>query len=179
MTCWKTINLSKDYGFHRIALISLITMFFAFILFYLPLNLMFSKIHLHEDGLWLFSIALIFVFPFHKVLHAFPLWMTGKRVKLNFKRLFLFIPVLSTRCQYSLSKRMTMIVLLTPFITITSTMLIACFLFPAYIHYFTIIAAVNLGFCVTDFICLNQFMKAPKACIIEEIEEGYEILIEN
>ncbi|WP_078548952.1 DUF3267 domain-containing protein [Litchfieldia alkalitelluris] len=179
MTCWKTINLYKDYGFHRIAIVSFFTMLIAFILLYLPLNLVYSTIHLNEDGLLLFMMTLLLIFPIHKLLHSLPLLFIGKKVKFSIERLFLGFPILSARHECMLTKRMIIIVLLTPFLFITGLMLYACSLFPQNIHYFTIIAAVHLGLCVSDFICLKQVIKAPRSCIVEEIEDGYDILINN
>ena len=177
MTCWKTFNLSRDYGHHRVTLLSLITMLIAFILLYLPLNLIYSSIYLNEDGALMFLFFLIAIFPLHHFLHAVPLWISRKKVKMKFKRLFFFCPVLSIRCCQSIPKKLSMIVYATPFFIVTSVILSASFMYPEYIHYFSIIGAINLGLCVTDFICINQFIKAPKMCVIEEIDDGFDILL--
>ncbi|MFT4416722.1 DUF3267 domain-containing protein [Fredinandcohnia humi] len=179
MTCWKTINLSKDYGFHRITLISFISMFIAFILFYLPLNLMYSSIELKEDGSLYFLFALFFIYPVHELLHVLPFWMSGKRIMINVKWKYGIVPFVSTRSKRSLSRPFAILVLITPFLFITCLTLGMCVVFPGYIHYFTIAAAINFGLCVPDFIYLSQFVKAPKSCLVEEIEDGYDILIDN
>ncbi|MFS0862516.1 DUF3267 domain-containing protein [Fredinandcohnia sp. 179-A 10B2 NHS] len=178
MTCWKTINLSKDYGFHRITLISFISMFMAFILFYLPLNLMYSSIDLREEGSLFFVLALVLIYPLHELLHIIPFWLSGKRITIILKW-YGAVPVISTRSKYSLSKPFITGVLLTPCLVLTFLLLGACILFPGYIHYFTIAAAINFGLCVPDFIYLKQIIRAPKSCLIEEIEDGYDILINN
>ncbi|MDF0726907.1 DUF3267 domain-containing protein [Cytobacillus sp. S13-E01] len=179
MTCWRTINLSKDYGFDRIVLMSLLTMFFAFVLFYLPLNLFNSTTNLNEDGVLLFTLGLLFIFPIHKFLHALPLIILRKKVKIHLTQFFLIIPVFSIRPKQTLSKSVTITAITTPFFLITFLMLLASLIFPGYIHYFSILAAINIGLCVSDFICLTQFIHAPKTCLIEEIEDGYTILVEN
>ncbi|MEH7238389.1 DUF3267 domain-containing protein [Bacillus sp. JJ1562] len=179
MTCWKTINLSKDYGFHRIILISLISMFIAFILFYLPMNLLHSSTQLREDGAIYFLLALLLIYPLHATLHVLPFWITGKKLTLTFKWMYGIIPIVSTRSKHSLSKPFIIFVMGTPFLFITALMLCACVVFPGYIHYFSIIAAINFGLCVPDFIYLGQFIKAPRSCTVEEIEDGYDILIHN
>ncbi|WP_099362464.1 DUF3267 domain-containing protein [Fredinandcohnia onubensis] len=177
MTCWKTINLSKDYGFHRIVLVSLISMFIAFILFYLPMNLMYSSIKLNEDGSIYFLLALLLIYPLHAALHVLPYWVTGKKLKVTFKWMYGIIPIVSTRSKDALSKPFIIFVMSTPFLLITTLMLGACVAFPVYIHYFSIIAAINFGLCVPDFIYLGQFIKAPRSCTVEEVEDGYDILI--
>ncbi|RFB18410.1 DUF3267 domain-containing protein [Bacillus sp. HNG] len=179
MTCWKTINLSKDYGFHRIILISLISMFIAFILFYLPLNLMYSSVELREDGAIYFLLALLLIYPIHATLHVLPFWISGKKLTVTFKWMYGIIPIVTTRSKHSLSKPFIICVMGTPFLFITALMLGGCVVFPGFIHYFSIIAAINFGLCVPDFIYLGQFVKAPRSCTVEEIEDGYDILIHN
>ncbi len=176
MTCWKTINLYREYGFHRIAIVSLITMLLTFILLYLPLNLMYSNIHLNEDGFKFFTITLLLIYPIHKLLHSLPLLLLGKKVQITIERNHL-VPLLSVRPKCMLSKPLFIIVLLTPFIMVTSLMLYGCVIFPQYIHYFSIITAVHLGLCVSDFIYVKQMLLAPKSCIVEDIKDGYDILI--
>ncbi|MBD8067723.1 DUF3267 domain-containing protein [Bacillus sp. PS06] len=179
MTCWKTINLSREYGFHRIVIVSLLATLMTFILLYLPLNLLYSNTSLNEDGLLLFILSLFIIFPIHKLLHSVPLLLFRKKVKFSIERSVFSLPLLSVRPNCSLSKPLMITVLLTPFVCVTGLMLYSCALFPEYIHYFSIITAVHLGVCVTDFILLKQFIKAPRSCIVEEIENGYDILINN
>lgn len=179
MTCWKTINLTKDYGFLRIIMISIMSMLIAFILFYLPMNLMYSSIEPKEDGTIYFLIALLLVYPLHEILHVLPFWITRKKITVTFKWMNGIIPTIITRSKNPLSKPFIILVKCTPFLLLSTLMIGACVLFPAFIHYFSIIAAVNFGLCVPDIICLGQFIKAPRSCTIEEIEDGYDILIHN
>ncbi|MCH1626801.1 DUF3267 domain-containing protein [Fredinandcohnia quinoae] len=179
MTCWKTINLHKDYGFHRITMISFISMLLAFILFYLPMNLIYSSVEPNGDGILHFLVAIVLIYPIHEILHAIPLWLAKKQVKLNIRRMYFFIPIVSARSKHSLSKSLVIIVLVTPFLFITCVTLLGCVLFQSYIHYFTIIAAINFGLSITDFFYLKQFINAPKSCLVEDIEGGYDILVKN
>jgi hypothetical protein len=179
MTCWRTINLSRDYGFHRIVLMSIITMFFTFVLFYIPLNLMHPKAHLNEDGILFFALGLLLVFPIHKLLHGLPLFILRKKFRLTITSYILFMPVLTIRLKETLTKSTIIAALSSPFFLITALMLLGSFMFPGYIHYFSIIAAINLGLCVPDLICLRHFLQAPKTSQIEEVEDGYSILIDN
>lgn len=179
MTCWKTINLHKDYGFHRITMISFISMLLAFIMFYLPMNLIYSSVKPNGDGVFHFILAVALIYPIHELLHAIPLWLTKKQVKINIRRKYSFVPIVSARSKHSLSKSLVILVLVTPFLFITGAMLIGCILFQSYIHYFTIIAAINFGLSITDFFYLKQFIKAPRSCLVEDIEGGYDILVKN
>ncbi|WP_077617140.1 DUF3267 domain-containing protein [Bacillus sinesaloumensis] len=179
MTCWKTINLSKDYGFHRIIMISMISMLITFILFYLPMILMYSSIEPKEDGSLFFLFSLFLIYPVHALLHILPFWITGKKLKLTFKWVYGIIPIVSTRSKNALSKPFIILVMGTPFLFITGLMIGGCVLFPGYIHYFSIIAAINFGLCVPELIYIGQFIKAPKSCTVEEIEDGYDILIQK
>ncbi|QOR67416.1 DUF3267 domain-containing protein [Cytobacillus suaedae] len=179
MTCWRTINLAKDYGFHRIVLISIITMFFTFVLIYIPLNLMHPNAHLNEDGILFFLTGCLIVFPVHKLLHGLPLFILRKKFKLTASSNILFMPVLTIRLKQTLSKSIIITALIMPFLLITSLMLIGSFMFPGYIHYFSIIAALNLGLCVPDLICLRHVLQAPKTSQIEEVDDGYSILVNN
>ena len=154
-------------------------MFIAFIIFYLPMNLMYSSIRLSADGSTYFLLALLLIYPIHAMLHVLPFWITGKKLTVSIKRMYGIIPIVSKRSKHSLSKPFILIVMSTPFLFITAIMLGACLVFPGYIHYFSIIAAINFGLCVPDFIHLGQFIKAPKSCTVEEIEDGYDILIHN
>ncbi|MDX8364619.1 DUF3267 domain-containing protein [Cytobacillus sp. IB215665] len=178
MNCWKTINFSRDVGFHRIILISLLTMLSTFILFYLPLNLYYSSTKLHGDRFIYFIIALLMTIVFHKCLHAIPLILMRKKVKIELKWITI-IPIFTVRFCNMISKTMSILVFLTPFVMFTSICLLLAVMFPSYIHYFSIIAAANLGLCVPDFICLKQFISAPKRSVIEEIEDGYDILVKS
>lgn len=56
-------------------------------------------------------------------------------------------------------------------------MLILTVLYPAYIHYFTIILSLHIGLCVSDFITLKNVLNSPQNCYVEEHEDGIEILI--
>ncbi len=153
-------------------------MLIAFILFYLPMNLMFSSIDLKADGSIYFFMAVLFLYPLHAFLHVLPFWMTRKKLAFSFKWMY-GIPFISKRSKKSLSKPFMILVMVTPFLFLTTLMIVACMAFPGYIHYFSIVAAINFGLCVPDFIYLSQFIKAPRSCTVEEIEDGYDILIHN
>lgn len=178
MTCWKTINLSRDIGLNRIIFISMITMILAFILTYLPINLLYPKVHLKDGHFLLFIFLLISMVPFHKFLHTLPLLISGSRVSINIK-FYHLLPSIQLRACQGIKKHCMIFSLLTPFLSFTLFFLFGCLYFPTYMHYFSIAMAFHLGLCVPDFLFLKQLLLAPKTCFIEEFEDGYEILVQK
>jgi hypothetical protein len=178
MNCWKTINLSKDVGSHRMIFISMLTMIFVFILTYLPINLLLPKDHLNDEHFLLFVLLLISMIPIHKLLHAFPLILSGCRVSLKIKCYYM-LPILQIRTCHGINKRTMILSLLSPFLICTSVFLFCSPYFPAYVHYLCIALAFQIGLCVPDFIFIKHIISAPKTCFIEEYEDGYEVLVEK
>ncbi|WLR42839.1 DUF3267 domain-containing protein [Bacillus carboniphilus] len=177
MNCWKTINLSKDIGLYKIYFLSLIVMFFSFIAVYLPLNLIFQGIHLREDNFIYLVLFFIVLVPIHKLLHILPLWLRFQKVNIQVKWSNMFIPIFRTKACRAVTKRLLLISLMTPFIVISILFMACIILFPNYFHYFSIALAFHIGCCVPDFVCINQMIRAPRFCMIEEVEDGYDILV--
>ncbi|MBD1380712.1 DUF3267 domain-containing protein [Metabacillus arenae] len=178
MNCWKTINLSKDFGFQRLLLISLITMISAFISFYVPLNFIHSNVQLQEDHFLLFMCFIFITFIVHKLLHFIVLIACGQKVSLKMEML-LFYPQLRIRACHSISKNLMLLSLVTPFVILTPIFLWASVYFPQYYHYFAMLAAFHTGCCVPDFIYIRQLVFAPKYSLVEEDKDDFEILIQN
>lgn len=178
MNCWKTINLQKDVGQNRILFLSIITMIFVFILTYLPINLLLPNIHLKDEHFFLFVVLFISLMPIHKLCHALPLLFSGNRVSVKFKQYYL-IPVLEVKACNSIKKGNMILSLLFPFIFMTAILCLVSIYFTPYVHYICIAMAFHIGLCVPDFIFLKQLLFAPKMSLIEEYEDGYEVLIKK
>lgn len=178
MNCWKTINLTKDVGQHRILFLSMITMVFVFILSYLFINLLFPNVHLKDGHFLMFVLLLISINPIHKLLHALPILLSGCRVSLKLKQFF-WLPTFQIKACQSISRVNMIVSLLVPFVIITSIIIFGSIQYPAYMHYFCIAMALNIGLCVRDFIFLKHLLTAPKMSYIEEYEDGYEVLIQK
>lgn len=88
-----------------------------------------------------------------------------------------FLPILSLRVDQPISKYRYLVALVAPFFVLNSILLYGCFHFPHYSHYFTMLLAFHSGICAIDFIYAKQLMDSPKNALIEENEDGYEILI--
>ncbi|TXC89716.1 DUF3267 domain-containing protein [Metabacillus litoralis] len=178
MNCWKTINLSKDVGLHRISFISMLTMICVFILTYLPINLFFSKVHLKDGHFLMFVLLMVSMIPIHKILHALPLLLCGCRVEMKIKFYYMF-PSFQLKACNGIKKHNMLISLLTPFIVFTTVFLYGSILFPAYMHYFSIAMAFHIGLCVPDFIFIKHLLLAPRSCFVEEFDDGFEVLVQK
>ncbi|KEZ47382.1 DUF3267 domain-containing protein [Metabacillus indicus] len=179
MNCWKTINLSKDYGFHRLSILAAFIMMTTFIGIYLPLMVVFPYIHLKADHFLLLLLFAFCVVPCHKLLHALPLWMAGYRVSLKCRVQSYILPVIYLKTNCNVSKTMMLLSLAAPIVLVNSVLAAGLIAFPSYLHYFSLGIAFHTGICITDFIYMNHLLKAPKACYIEEADESFEILFQK
>lgn len=178
MNCWKTINMSKDFGFYRLSFLSVISMIIAFIIIYLPINLLFPQVHFKEGPFLLFILLLFGLVMLHKFLHIIPLLLSGNRMTYQLK-FYSFIPTIRIKPCYSTKKLDMLLSLIAPFIIITLSLTLLGIQFPFYMHYFCMATAFHIGICIPDFIFINQIIKAPKKCYIEEYDDGFEVLIDK
>ncbi|MRX71462.1 DUF3267 domain-containing protein [Bacillus lacus] len=178
MYCWKTVNLSKDYGLHRIVFISVLLSIFSFIMLYLPLNMIHGETVLKSDKFLFFLALICLTVPIHKCLHVLPLLLCGRRISIKLKKRA-FYSFLHFTPYSGVHKKLMLISLLTPFLLVTSMMISASMQLPQYLHYFSMIAAFHIGWCVPDFLYIRQLVIAPKSCIIEEYNDDFEILIDT
>ncbi|MGS2777999.1 DUF3267 domain-containing protein [Robertmurraya sp. GLU-23] len=179
MNCWKTINFTRQYGSQRLFILSALTMLFTFILLYIPATYLFVATTFYDNHFIYFILALILLYPAHKLLHFLPIAHLNEKVRKTVDLKFGFIPTIKIQITEPIKKYQFLIALLSPFVIINSVLLAACFLFPHYAHYFTILIAYHIGMSVSDLICGKDVITAPKNAFIEENEDGYEILIIN
>lgn len=177
MNCWKTINLSRDLGNQRLKVVSLLVMITAFIIIYVPLSIINQDVHLNDDYLHLFLICLFLLIPIHLVCHAIPVWLTGQRIKVKVSLKSRVLPILGIEYNHSLSRNIKIASFLAPTLVMTCPLLYYSVACPQYMHYFSIIAAVNIGLSVTDMIYFAILIKAPRKCIIEHTKHSFDILI--
>lgn len=176
MHCWKSINKSKQYGRSRIRMLSLLFMLCCFILIY-PIFSFFAVNNLSDRYALLFIAGIILLYPIHKLLHFIPLLAVAKRTSFTLKaRNYLAFDIMLIA---PLRKRLFIIVLITPFLLISTTLLIGCILLPIYAHYFIILFSFHFGLCASDFIMLKNILQSPHRCFIEENEESFEILVDQ
>ncbi len=176
MHCWKTINLQKNYGYHRVFLISFMFTMIMFSLFYSSIESVVSEQH-YDRHFFLFISGLILVYPIHKVLHLLPILPYIKKIKCKVKKQYFFLPILNIQVVDPIPKRIFFIALLFPFVLFSVILTVASLGLPHYMHYFTILIGFHSGICAIDFIYARDLLRSPKNAFIEESDEGYEILV--
>jgi len=176
MHCWKSINKNQQYGHSKIQMLSLLSMMGCFILIY-PIISLFVANNLSDKHALLFIIGTILLYPIHKLLHFIPLLLVTKSTTftLKFKKYFA-VDIMHTT---PLSKKLFLFVLMTPFLVVSTVLLIGIILFPIYAHYFIILFSFHFGLCASDFIMLKNILQSPQRCFIEENDESFEILVEQ
>ncbi|QFT88260.1 hypothetical protein FIU87_06370 [Bacillus sp. THAF10] len=176
MNCWKSIDLTRQYGFHRITLISFIVTLLSFIVFYLSFSLYYHDITVSSANFGWFILALAAIFTLHKLCHALPLIATLNQVAFQWKFKW-FMPYMKIKTKKPFTKLQSYVVFMAPFAILTTSFVLLSHIFPSYYHYFSILTAVNIGLCIPDFIYVKLIQRAPSKCQIEELDHGYDILI--
>ncbi len=178
MNCWKSIDISRQYGLHRITLVSFIITLLSFIVLFLTFSLIYHDTTVSSANFGWFILGLAGMFTMHKLCHVLPLIMTKNQVKLRWK-LKCYMPYMKIQTKKPFTKIQSFAVLMAPFAIITTASIILAHTFPSYYHYFSMLAAVNIGLCIPDFLYIKMIQRAPSKCQIEELENGYDILIVN
>lgn len=83
MSCWKTINLVKDYGGMRIVLTAVSLMILFFIPEYLAMQLIHPQTVQRGDHALLFAGLLVAAIIAHKILHILPV-ISKKKLEKRF-----------------------------------------------------------------------------------------------
>ena len=176
MHCWKTINVKKQYGLDRLYIMSALMALGVFMSFYIVLNILYSD-PLSDKNFLLFILAILAIYPLHKLFHFLPLVGCHKCIKLIIKKSFKIFPVVSLHIKEPVSKKRFLFTLLSPFLLINSLIILLSILMPIYSHYFAMLLAYHCGLCLTDLIYIRNLAHSPKDALIEETETGYEILV--
>ncbi|MFC0523494.1 DUF3267 domain-containing protein [Pontibacillus salicampi] len=177
LSCWKSFNITKEFGSDRIYLMSLILGTLSFIFLYLPASMYHQNHTMEEYGLLPITVALFMLPAVHKLMHLLPLVLLNKRLRIRWKLKRGIFPTFSYRTQASLSKGTSILMALTPTLFLTIPGLVTSYMFPSYFAYIILFTSVNIALSFTDFLCVRQFLLAPKKCIIENAKDGYDILI--
>lgn len=176
MNCWKTINISRQYGSQKLFILSSLTMLFSFIILYVPVTYL-SVYPLKSNHFLLLVLSLLMMYPFHKLLHFLPIVHLGDRIKKNVDFYGGFIPVIRICVEDPIRKWTFLLALFFPFLFIGLLIIMGYVLLPNYSHYFTILLSYHIGLCVSDFIRAKNILFAPNHSFIEENDEGFEILV--
>lgn len=177
MNCWKTVNVSKDIGTQKLFFISLLTMFVFFIVIYLPISIINSGVILKADSVHFFIIGLFALVPLHQLFQTLPIWCRKRKIIMRFQLKYWIFPYVKVKQCHSISRRLSIISLVTPCFGITIPLLLASIRIPEYMHYFTILAALHAGISFRDYLYVYMFVRAPKKSQIENHNTGFDILI--
>ncbi len=177
MTCWKTINITKEVGQNRLIMLSVFTGIVAFIVFYIPFSMIFQPIDLIEPPLFGVLISLFLLPLMHKLMHVGPLLFTDKEIRLQWNTKYRFILTLKIELNSTLSKKTSVLSMLAPSIVITIPLIITAFFIPEYYPILLMLASVHIGISLHDWLTLISLVYAPKKSIIEKSENEFDILV--
>ncbi|WP_277587104.1 DUF3267 domain-containing protein [Psychrobacillus antarcticus] len=176
MHCWKTINVRKQYGLGRLFLLSTLVVMMVFSFAYALLGII-NNSHKSDDYFLIFMLAVLGVYPLHKLFHFIPMFSHRDKIKFIVINQFKFIPILHLRIIEPIQKSRFLFILLAPFIFVNVLLVIGALAIPSFAHYFTILFAYHCGICLIDLVYVKHLSKSPKSAFIEETDAGYEILI--
>ncbi|MCJ8005902.1 DUF3267 domain-containing protein [Lederbergia wuyishanensis] len=176
MHCWKSHNVNKKYEFSRLFIISSFITLLVFVFAYVLMQSI-TVDPLKDNHFILFAVIFFLLYPLHKICHVIPLLKYYKHLKLEMEFYFYILPIIHVTIRNLTSKRRFATSLFFPFIVINIILVLAMFMFPNYVHYLTILLAYHVGICSIDMIYAKSLLSSPKGAMIEENEDGYEILI--
>ncbi|AYC30172.1 DUF3267 domain-containing protein [Paenisporosarcina cavernae] len=176
MHCWKTINVRKQYGFDRIFMLSSLIVLAVFSIFYVAMEVT-RQADLSDQGFGIFFASFLLLYPTHKLIHYLPLIRYRKEVRFYVKRQLGIIPILVIRIKEPIPKTRFLFALLAPFVLINGVLIAGAILFPMFNHYFTMLLAYHCGICLIDLLYIKNLARSPKLALIEETDNGYEILV--
>lgn len=179
MICWKSINLSKEFGLNRLYLISFLIGLVAFILLYVPFSIMNRSVEMDEAGFIPFIITILLLPAIRSCAHLLPLVMLKKQVKPFNRAKNKIIRDLSYSTKRHLSKDISLLVAIAPTILITIPAIIAAYIFPSFSVYILMFASFHIGLSTIDFLYIAHIMKAPKQSVIENRHDGFDILVKE
>ncbi|MBS4177509.1 DUF3267 domain-containing protein [Lederbergia citrea] len=178
MHCWKSYHVDKRYQFYRLFIISSLITLLVFITLYVPMQTVASE-QLKDNYFIVFLCMFILLYPVHKLFHVLPIVNHYQDFKLEIDFYFYILPIIDIKVQNPISKKKFAASLIFPFLAINTILLSAIFIFPAYVHYATILLAYHIGICAVDLMYIKSLFSSPKDALIEENENGYEILIKE
>lgn len=179
MNCWKSVHLEKEFGLSYLRGMSLIISLTAFIIFYLMLSIYHGSHHVEEAGIIIF-LAVISLLPIlHVLMHVLPLILLKKPVKLALYKKNRKFPICTYYTRTYLTKKVSILIALSPTFLITLPSIITSFYFVDYYVYILAFVSLHLGMSFTDFIYIKQIAKAPKKAIVEDGIGQFDVLLKE
>lgn len=176
MHCWKTINLKKQYGFDRLFMISALFGIAVFMASYIGLAIVYAT-PLSDQYFLFFIVALLAIYPLHKILHFLPLIGCHKSLKFIIRKQMKVCPAFSLHVNEPVPKIRFLLSLATPFLVLNTVIVSLSIAMPEFSHYFAMLLAYHCALCLTDIIYLRNLARSPKYALIEETDTGFEILV--
>lgn len=177
MNCWKSVNITKEFGLSRLYLVSFLTGLLAFIFLYVPFSILQGDIHVNESGIVPFILGLVLLPTIHSFMHILPLIMMNKSVKFIYKTKNKKLPVFTYYTKSQLTKKVSLMVALAPTILITIPGIAASYMVADFYVYILLFTSVHIGISFIDFLYVVHIAKAPKKSFIENDRNGFDILI--
>ncbi|MFD2639272.1 DUF3267 domain-containing protein [Piscibacillus salipiscarius] len=179
MTCWKSINVTKELGYNRLVILSTLLGLVTFLIMYVPFSIIYSGVTIKAPSIYIVLSSLILIPILHKLTHAIPIMFTDKEFHFRWIIKYKYIPFLKIQMKSNLSKRTSIITMLAPTLMITLPLMLALIGFPVYFPIIILCLALNIGISLRDWIALGYFAKAPRHSVIEKSKENYDILIKS
>nr|WP_289037598.1 DUF3267 domain-containing protein [uncultured Allobacillus sp.] len=179
MTCWKTVNVTKEIGQNRLLLLSILTAILAFIVLYMPFSIVFQHIQLAEPPFASVVISLFLLPIMHKLIHVAPILFTNKTIHLKWKVKYKVIVSLRAQMESTLSKKTSILSIIAPTLIITLPLIILAYYIPAYHPILLFMAAIHIGMSLHDWLTLFSILRAPKKSVIEKSQNEFDILVRD
>ncbi|WP_087973353.1 DUF3267 domain-containing protein [Oceanobacillus rekensis] len=177
MNCWKSINIAKEFGQHRLLLISLIIGVLSFIFLFVPISLLHGTTTVNESGILPFMIALLLLPFLHSFVNMLSLITMQKQTKIYFKSKVKCFPSFHTEAH--LSKLESLMVSLAPTLFITLPGLIASLVVADFYVYILLFTCIHIGITFIDFLHVLHIIKAPRRAYIQNAHDGLDILVKE
>ncbi|WP_349409590.1 DUF3267 domain-containing protein [Pseudalkalibacillus sp. SCS-8] len=174
MNCFKSINLTKDYGKLRLGLLSVLFSLTYFIVYFMLFRMFHPETIYMQTGLVPIVLLSILVIPMHTLLHCIPIWLSGHKAWMiladNRFSFFCRIPGI-------LPKRTALIAVAFPMVVITGIAFAGPLFFPEYLHVFAIISTLNMYLCLKDMIYIFHLWNSPRDSYLEDSPNGFQIIV--
>lgn len=179
MQSWKSINMDLQFKERQLLVVSIIISIFTFIILYVPFSFTFNVEKLSDQFFPLFVMAFLSIYPLHKLFHLLLLVILKESFSLSCQNYIFIFFRFQIKVTNPVYKWKYVAALILPFIIISGIFIFLLFLFPEFGHFTTLLLSYHTGICSFDFICLKALINSPKKSLIEENDEGYEILTSN
>lgn len=179
MRCLKSVNTVRRDTYHRMILKGVLSWFFMLCLLFLVHNF-FVPGDFSPEYNEISFIALLFIYPLHKVLYILASFKYRSSIRIQFVRRFYVLPCIQIKVLNIIPKKDYLFSLLFPFFAILLLLIFWMTLVPIWNSpVFLILLAVHFGMSYPAFILANNLRNLPKSCYIEEAKRGYSVLISD